>query len=202
MTTPNTTTPNTPERFGPIGNGNAERKLRIAQRREEVARLIVLGVPYRQIGAMLGIGTTTVADDARIVHKGWLSRVDIPWSEHVAAEIAKLDLLEQTWLPLALPVPAEGQQELTAEQVDQAAKAALVLDRIGRRRAKLLGLDAPTRVDVGVFGTPAEEREASMAEKVARGLQLVSEVEAVEDVERQAIEASSRIVGDDEAVSA
>lgn len=182
-----------PRPANPVGVPHADRRLEIEQRRAQVSALVLSHVPYRRIAEMLGVGRSTVGDDVRVIKEQWRARASESYSAIVAEENAKLDVLEQAWLPKALPFHPLA----TAEDVAAAEAATRVLDRIARQRARLLGLNQPTRVEVGLPVGPSVEQ--SIEEKAARGLRLVREVEGVEEVEAAAIEASSRIVDSEEA---
>ncbi len=185
-------TPDVPAPRGPIGNGTADRRLAIEERRQEVAVLVLAHVPYRTIASMLGIGRSTVADDVKVIREQWRTRAAATYGEHVAEEVAKLDTLERSWIGLAIPP-----DNATPEQVTAAAQAALVLDRIGRQRARLLGLNAPVRQEVMFPQAGGPVAESSAAEKVQRALRLVREVEAVEADAAAAIDAESRVVAEE-----
>jgi hypothetical protein len=140
---------------------------------------------------MLGISTSTVGDDVKVIRRSWRERAAEAYSAHVAEEVAKLDALERAWFPKAMPLHPLA----TDEAVSAAAAAALVLHRIGERRAKLLGLNQPTRHEVGGIGGAPIQHDVAIESTRARVLELIAEVEGVHEVERQAIEASSRVHG-------
>lgn len=146
-----------PEQYGPNAGtpraARAAQKVRIAQRRAEVADLVLQQVSQREIARRLHVGLGTVGDDVRAVKAMWAERTAESYAQRVAEEDAKLDLLERKWLPKALD--------------DE--KAALIFLRIVERRAKLHGLDQPVKAEVTV--------SVDLAAEKARGLRLVSEVE-------------------------
>lgn len=132
----------------------AARKVAIARRRTDVAELILLHVPQREIARRLGCGLGTVSDDVKAVKAMWAERAGDAYDAHVARELAKLDLREQHWLPKAI----DGD-----EKADQRCQA------IAQERAKLLGLYKPIRFEGTVHHDLAAEKE--------RGLRLVREAE-------------------------
>lgn len=129
----------------------AAQRVRIAQRRAEVADLVLQQVPQREIARRLNVGLGTVGDDVRAVKAMWAERTAEAYGQRVAEEDAKLDLLERKWLPKALD--------------DE--KAALIFLRILDRRAKLHGLDQPVKAELTVTVDLEQERQ--------RGLSLVEQ---------------------------
>lgn len=130
----------------------AAQRVRIAQRRAEVAELVLEQVPQREIARRLNVGLGTVGDDVRAVKAMWAERTTEAYAARVAEEDAKLDYLERKWIDRA----GEGE------------KAALIYLRILDRRAKLHGLDQPVKAELTVHHDLAAEKE--------RGRELVDEV--------------------------
>lgn len=168
-----------------------DRKLEIERRREQVAYLVMAHVPYREIAEMLGIGRSTVGDDVKQIRRLWQANAARHYSEHVAEEMAKLDAVERAWMPKATPMhPLHSPEEVAAAEA-----ATRVLDRVARHRARILGLNAPVRIDASLTPPVAEDPDRSLEDSRAVALRLVREVAGVEDVEQRAIEATSRVRG-------
>lgn len=182
--------PPEPRAVNPVGRPTAARRLAIEERRQQVALLVLSHVSYRKIGELIGVSLGTVADDVKQVKIGWAAAAARTYGEFVTEEVAKLDALERAWMPKAMPLHPLA----TAEDVSAAAAAALVIHRLGERRAKLLGLNQPTRHEVGGIGGGPVKHEMAVEAKRARGLELVREIEGVHDVERTAIDVSSTVV--------
>jgi hypothetical protein len=126
---------------------------RIEQRRREVAALVAAHWNYREIATRLGVASSTVSDDVKAIREQWRQRATEGYASFLAEEIAKLDLLEHELLPRALSGGPEGGVDLAA--VDRVLA-------IRDRRARMLGLDSPSRVEVTMH-----------LEQVAKAIQLV-----------------------------
>lgn len=146
------------------GNGRFERNLETATRDADAARLRARGRTYRQIATeldMAGPGkayeavrrvlaetTQEAADDLRLIE---LERLDQMYqaalkvleTEHYAVSHGRVIYLEDGGPPLTDDGPA-------LQAMDRLLK-------IQERRAKLLGLDAPTKANVTVSDSMTEE---------------------------------------------
>lgn len=168
------------------GKPDAARRIVIDERRAKVAELVLQHVPYREISRRVDVALGTVVDDVRQIRKGWQARAAEHYSLLVAAEVARLDALEAVWLPVALD-PHD----------DRAEAATRVLDRVARHKARLLGIEAPKRIQAEILGPAGLEPEHRIEELRTEVLALVREIRGVEQVQQQAIEAASRIVEPD-----
>jgi hypothetical protein len=106
----------------------------IEQRRQTVAYMVASHHTYREIGDALGVASSTLSDDVKAIREQWRERAAADYASFLAEEMAKLDHLERKVLPQAL----RGDKNLLA--VDRAL-------RIIDRRVRILGLDAPSKVD-------------------------------------------------------
>jgi transposase len=116
------------------GNGKYTRDLAVAERDATAARLRTQGLSYRAIGEALGI-------DPSMAYRG-VQRVLAETVQEAGAEMRKIELerLDEAW---------QRVQALAGSSDDDVAlKAEAMLLKIQERRAKLLGLDSPTKVDV------------------------------------------------------
>ncbi|MEV6036019.1 hypothetical protein AB0L65_33030 [Nonomuraea sp. NPDC052116] len=153
------------------GRGRFERNVDTAARDAEAARLRVRGLTYRQIAAELGMAgpgkaheavqrvlketVQDAADDLRAVE---LDRLDQMYqaalkvleTEHYAISHGKVICLEEGGEPLADDGPV-------LQAIDRLLK-------IQERRAKLLGLDAPTKTNVTVSDAITSEIEQLAAQ--------------------------------------
>lgn len=117
----------------------------IEDRRLQCSDLLMRGMTYRQIAAALGCSVGTVHNDVEVLRRSWRERASQTYSDMVAAEVAKLDRLEGAFMDKAMGGDSEALHGLL---------------RLSARRAKLLGLDQPTRTDTVVTvkaTTPMDE---------------------------------------------
>lgn len=155
------------------GQPNAARKLEIEARRANVAALVLAHVPYRRIAEMHGVAPGTISDDVAIIKKQWRERAHRSFREHVLEQCALLDQLERSWLPRALD----------HTDTEHARGAALIVHRCMERRAKLLGLDSPQRIEhLGPDGGPIqvslEERADRLAAEAQAYMKSLAEIDA------------------------
>jgi hypothetical protein len=87
---------------------------------------------YREIGEASGVAASTVAEDVKHVREQWRERYASHYHEHAALELAKLDQVERRlWT-----------------QIEDGKLAAIeTWIKLSRRRAQLLGLDRPERIE-------------------------------------------------------
>lgn len=112
----------------------------IEQRRAKVATLLTAGVSYRRMAESLGVSLGTIARDVGMLIKQWAKEQSPENRERWRVlELEKLNELEFAINPQA----KSGNQGA----VDRVL-------RVMERRAKLLGLDMPTRADITSGGEP------------------------------------------------
>ena len=109
-------------------------------------------VTERQMAARLGVSQSTISRDVHSIRASWRAHATRDYEKLVAEENAKLDVLEQAWFEKAT---------VELDAVDRVL-------RIMERRARLLGLDRPTRSASTV--TVVEDVEVLRA----RALELIS----------------------------
>ena len=126
------------------------------QRRLKALELRLAGASYRQIGESLGIHYTTAWDDVQVMLQEYATE---PADAVRNAEIARLDRLLLAHWPLAI-------------KADPKATATVL--SIMDRRARLLGLDAPQKVDITGW-----VREIAAVEGWPDPEQAVKDVEAI-----------------------
>jgi hypothetical protein len=121
------------------GAQSAEEANRIEKRRTEVAFLMMAHFTYREMAEKLGVAPATISEDVKAIREEWRQRSSADYGSYLAEELAKLDLLEREVGTMALSGGPEGGVNLAA--VDR-------LLAIRDRRARMLGLDSPSRVEV------------------------------------------------------
>lgn len=122
----------------------AEQKRNAEQRRMRVAAQLLAKTPQREIAANEGVALGTISDDILKIRGDWKRRTMAAFDAHVSEEVAKCDWLERAVMPKALL--GDG------PSVDRVLK-------IMERRARILGLDAPTRHRVEVITEDAVDAE-------------------------------------------
>jgi len=144
-----------------------QRKLEIARRSAKVAEHYLAGLTQEEIAAKLGVGKATVSRDLKRIHARWQEIAIDAREEWVRKELARLLIVErEAWRgwkrslkdrQVRTTKQTESGTEETEKVEGQAGDPtflARVLDCI-RRRADLLGLDAPTRSELsGPGGSP------------------------------------------------
>lgn len=121
----------------------------IARRRRLVASLYVRGATQEEIGERLKISQATVSRDLSELRKGWAAKV-AERGALILLEAAKLDDMERQ-------ACQRFADERETKKADVWFRERL---RLMERRAKLLGLDQPERLNVSVGELDAEiERE-------------------------------------------
>lgn len=127
----------------------AEQTNEIEQRRDQVAVMLVSRTPYRTMARQLNVSTGTIAKDVKAIRKAWQDRYADEYHEHAAEQLATLDIVKQRLIPRVLTGgkterdPETGQNRRTMDL--------FALDRllgVMDREARLLGLDAPQRIEV------------------------------------------------------
>jgi hypothetical protein len=136
----------------------AERQAEAARRRAKVAQMRLAGASFEEIGQQLGISDTRA-------HQLWTDALERtirePAERHRALELQRLDQLQLAAVRVlrASHVVIQGGKVVADRQgrpyTDHGPVLAAVntLLRVAERRARLLSLDAPARVDAKVDGT-------------------------------------------------
>lgn len=123
---------------------NTSKSDEITARRNQVATLRLAHLTQAEIASRVGVSIGTVNADLKAIRDVWQERARTSIEEWVGEELAKLDRLERSLMPLAL------QGQATA-----ADRVLSVMDR----RAKLLGLNKPERFEHTVISRDAIESE-------------------------------------------
>jgi len=126
----------------------------IADRRRKVAANIQAGLSQAQIADALGVSRPTVHRDVQALIREWKAGGGRTIETYVALENSPLDrMLNVIW-----PDVLNGNLQAIDKML-----------RIMERRAKLLGLDAPTRVDARYANMDDQELEAFIRGEIASG---------------------------------
>ena len=169
---------------------NAERVL-IAQRRTRVLAMRVEHVPYEDIAVQLGVSVDLARKDYQLARRQAAADFKAAVAEHRATELIKLDALErEAWRVLKTKHITVQQGRVVRDENDKpieddapVLQAIDRLERLAKRRAALLGLDAPVRVEVSA---EVDEQITALAAALAAGvgeLEPPGEAEAPGDAE-------------------
>ncbi len=121
---------------------NAAVRLAQAQRRETIAKLYLRHITMPQIAVQLHVNKGTVSRDVKYLIEQWRERAQGPIAQWIAQELAEIDQMEQD---AALQFASTRDRQWLETRL-----------HIKDRRAKLLGLDAPQKLEaVGADGQPA-----------------------------------------------
>jgi DNA-binding CsgD family transcriptional regulator len=131
-------------------NGSPWGSLRARERERVAVALRVDGCTYAEIGDRLGISDRMAS---RIVNRAMNRVLREPVGQLIELESARLDALWQAMWPRALA---------------GSARHAEICIRISERRARLLGLDQPTRVDANVLANVTVDQLDAEIERLLR----------------------------------
>lgn len=104
-------------------------QLAIEARRRKVAELWLAHAPQEEIGREVGVNQATISRDIKAIRDQFRAERD----EILDRETAELDHIERECV-------TRYQQDLTGDWIDRRLK-------VKERRSKLLGLDAPAKVE-------------------------------------------------------
>lgn len=136
------------------------RKLAIAQRRQQVARLYLQGQGQTEIALELEMGQSTVSKDLAHIHTAWRESAIRDFDALRDLEIARLNTIEReawsAWERSQQPAVttitsgtaktrSENTKRITRHQFGNPRFLELAL-RASEERRKLLGLDAPLKI--------------------------------------------------------
>ena len=134
----------------------------IEERRARVSDAVAKGMTYRAIGEIEGVNASTICRDVDAIREQWRARSATSYGDQVAAEEAKIDLLERDLLARAIG----GNDEAVRSWI-----------RLAQRRARLKGLDRPFKLEHSL--TP--EQTADLVTQAIRG--VLSELQVAETPE-------------------
>lgn len=166
-----------------------EQRVLIAQRRTRVLAMRVAHRPYEDIAAELGISLEVARKDYETARRQAAADFRATVSEHRTLELMKLDQLEQeAWRVLKARHITVQHGKIVRDENDKpieddapVLQAIDRLERLMKRRAAFLGLDAPVRVEVSA---EVDDQIAALAAALAAGvgeLEPAGEAEAPGD---------------------
>jgi len=166
-------------------NEKAHRKPRrsasqLARDRRRIAELYLEGWLQADIAEELELSQSTISNDLNALHKQWLESSLIDFDQAKAVEIAKVDKLEREYYR-AWRASKEDKETSVTEKVDsaKAPRAKAQIRREGQvgnpsflsgvqwcieRRCKILGIDAPQKMQV----LSDNDLDAAIATELAR----------------------------------
>lgn len=121
-----------------------------------MAKMNLDGWSQLEISEELGIDRATVCRDLQALRAEWATEHKADQHEHVQRELVSLQRDEKDVRERLDAVGGENNRDANRD----AAKWHEVLLKIRDRRAKLLGLDAPTKVETKVDATVSDRRAA------------------------------------------
>ena len=145
-------------------------KIKIAKDREQIAQWYLQGLTQAKIGERLGLDQSMVSRDLQAIQAEWLKNTTLAIDEYKARELAKIDHTERCYWEAwersieefrARTIKAKGikaDQKVQAKP-EQAEQTIYTENRCGdprfldgvlkciERRCRLLGLDAPAKVE-------------------------------------------------------
>jgi len=168
-----------------------EQRILIARRRTRVLAMRIEHIPYEDIAAELGVSEEVARQDYKRAREQATAELRATVSEHRATEIAKIDALErEAWRVLKARHITVQQGRVVRDDdgatIEDDAPVLQAIDRLERlmkRRAALLGLDAPVKVEVSA---EVDEQIAALGAALAAGvgvLEPAGEAEAPGDAE-------------------
>lgn len=134
--------------------GNTAQDDAIEDRRSKAWDLRVRGKTYREIGAALGVSGKTAHQDCHAVLDRIKAETDDKAEHHREVSLARLDRLTGLLMPVAetldidalkARIVAGEDSETVLLMAGKAMDAIDRLDKLEKRRAALLGLDAPAK---------------------------------------------------------
>lgn len=121
------------------------------QRRELVARYKLHGYTNAQIADALGVSAQLISQDMKRIRDEWKRSMTESYDQHVATEVAAYNEMEKSISESAMA----GSLDAVALKL-----------KIRERRAKLLGLDSPTKHEVQVVSIDALDAEIARLESL------------------------------------
>jgi hypothetical protein len=149
-----------------------QRRVRILQRRRDIAHLLVGGARVSTIADRLGVSRSTVSDDVQVIFREWRRETVLQADRAMLLDLQRCD----EWLEALSPKARNGNLDAIATGL-----------KILGRRARMIGYDAPERHELHikqpvadrVFSllTPAEfdQINAASVTEAPRVLQAIAE---------------------------
>lgn len=145
-------------------------KFEIKKTRNQIVELYIQGKYQSEIGEMLSLSQPQISYDLKLIQKEWAKKTTFNLDEYKKKELARIDLIErEAWIEWdrskkeiesrttkAMGVKKDKKGKLSSSAIDNTNKTQ---GRIGdskflevvlkciERRCKLLGIDAPAKVE-------------------------------------------------------
>jgi len=149
-------------------------KFEIEQRRQMVGELYLRKLTQAQIGAQLGYNQSTISRDIKVLETRWQNAAVESVDRRKAKELAELESMERD------AIVRFNKSATELERVRWFSERLKCKDRIHR----LLGLDAPGRVDISGAITHYHEHILTARDKLAQRLvDRAARSEAARDIE-------------------
>lgn len=158
--------------------------------RRRVAELYLQGQTQHEIAAVLNVAQSTISNELKAIRKLWRKSALVDFNEKIDRELAKIDLVEQTfwqaWLASCEDVEqttmsggADGPAQVVRKTVKGKGNTACLTGILScvDRRCKLLGLDAPKLMAVVDEDFDREAWEAGRAARQASAMAILEESE-------------------------
>jgi hypothetical protein len=157
---------------------------------EIIAELTLQHVKQTVIAQQLNLSQQTISRDLQEVKKRWLQKADVSFDEHVAHEIAKLEILEREywagWKRSQQPRKnslvtvrektdaTPGENEAREGMRDGNPRFLEGVLFVMERKARLLGLDKPTRINGTIQTFDLTKLSDEQLERIANGENIES----------------------------
>lgn len=154
---------------GRPANGSAAQE-HIEERRQRVETLELQGATMRQMAELLRVDYRTIWDDVQAIRKQRRERyVDLGQdvTQERDLELARLER-QRVQIEKTLGIQPDDQQGRKPPTYTQQAQLHRTLLGIAKRKADLLGLDAPVKFRIGGEGAGAEETDGEGMDELPR----------------------------------
>lgn len=144
-------------------NDENKKKRLVAMRREEVAALYLKGYHQQKIADHCNVSVATINLDLKTLQSEWRERAANDIDQRMSEELAKLDKVEATaWQAFeeSKETTETSTQGMTVRSTAGDPRFLNIIQNCIDKRCKLLGIDAPSRLELsGKEGQPIEVRE-------------------------------------------
>lgn len=141
-------------------NDENKKKRLVAMRREEVAALYLKGYHQQKIADHCNVSVATINLDLKTLQSEWRERAANDIDQRMSEELAKLDKVEATaWQAFeeSKETTETSTQGMTVRSTAGDPRFLNIIQNCIDKRCKLLGIDAPSRLEVtGREGEPVQ----------------------------------------------
>ena len=163
---------------GPGGTGKRRSTAQRARDRRKIADLYLQGWLQADIAGFLGVSPSTISNDLKALQGAWLQSTLMDFDEAKARELAKVDRLEreywEAWIHScedAETIRQEGNPKKDPSRVIKTSKGQAGDPRFLQgvqwcidKRCKIIGIDAPQKVEIYDWRTEAKDKGIDTAE--------------------------------------